>query len=321
MTNITKEFTYNVTDDQYSMTAVNTEIATATYVGAAFKNIVIDSETNCMTGGTVEDSQWDNGEFNNQLDGQYAVRVDCDADTLICALVADGGRFDVATWPEQSEVVPGCPIPYVRNNPMLPDHAIEVIEVRYDRANATFVKPYPWKRTIQDWPDLLKQRMSQITSGDVNVSEDLPAILITRMAKWKKWLRDLPANAGASWNIVTATAGTGYSVGDGILINDPVFKNNGSVPDILLTVTSVNAGTGAITGFTHSNAHCYDYQLNAATHNSVFYTTNSAGTGAVFNLSKVETVMPHKITLLRNPIENNDAYDTRDMSLYDALPE
>lgn len=316
MTNISKEFTYNITDDQYSQTSHNAETATLTYTGPATVYAVLNSATNKLTGETIPEAQWDNGEYNNQDDGRYAVEVDCDSDTLVCALL---GGIDPTIVPEISEDVPGSAIPYVRNDPMLPDHTYEVKEVEYNPSTGEFVKPFPWKAPIESWPEFISLRNNQLHNADRALSEDLPESVYNKVAKYKKYLRDLPATAGAAWNITLNAAGTGYSVNDGLLISDPVFKNNTSAPDILLTVTAVD-DNGAITEFTTSSKHCYNYYTSAASYTNVFYTTNSAGSGAIINMSKIATVAPHKITLIRNPIESNDRNDGHSSAL-DNLPD
>ena len=319
MTNISKEFTYNTTDDQYSQTNHNANVATLTYTGAAVKYLVINSSTNKLTGKIIPESQWDNGEFNNQDDGEYAVRVDCNKDTLICALIPADGNFELDKLATVSEDIPGSALPYVRNDPILPDHTYEVTEIQYNPSTEQFVKPFPWKAPIETWPEFITLRNKMLHNADHRLSEDLPESVYNKVAKYKKYLRDLPVTAGAAWNITLTATGTGYSVNDGLLISDPVFKNNTSAPDILLTVTAVD-DNGAITGFTTSSKHCYNYHTSAASYTNVFFTTNSAGTGAVINMSKIATVAPHKITLIRNPIESNDKNDSHSSAL-DNLPD
>ena len=76
MATITREFTYNVTDDQYSQTNNNNSTATITYEGPDKKYIVVDRTTGKVTGRVIEESIWQDGEFNNQPDNDYAVEVD-----------------------------------------------------------------------------------------------------------------------------------------------------------------------------------------------------------------------------------------------------
>jgi hypothetical protein len=134
MATITKEFTYNVTDDQYSQTNNNNSTATITYEGPDKKYIVVDRTTGKVTGRVIEESIWQDGEFNNQPDNDYAVEVDCNVNPLMCSLFPQYGRFDVEAMPTSSEDIPGSALPYVRNDPMLPDHVYEKEEIVYDFA-------------------------------------------------------------------------------------------------------------------------------------------------------------------------------------------
>jgi|TARA_B110000908_G_C10259831_1_gene458366 hypothetical protein len=325
MTNITKDFTYNTTDDQYSMTNHNAETATLTYSGPAVKYAVFDSSTNMMTGGTIPEIQWDNGAFNEQQDGYYAARIDCNEHTLVCALMVGSGGINPEDVPEIDEPVPGSALPYRRNDPILPDHTYEVREIEFDPATQTFVTPFPWKAPIETWEHFISLRNKALNSSDLRVTDDLPTSLYNQVVKYRKYLRDLPETGGAAWKVTLGTnsdgntLGAGYSVGDGLLINDPAYKNDTSAPDILLTVNEVS-DTGVITGFTTSSTHCYNYYLPAATKNNMFYTTNSAGSGAQINLTKTVNIPPHKITLIRCPIENNDQFDGHSPAI-DNLPD
>lgn len=319
MEQITREFTYDVTDDQYSESNVNAEQATATYEGDAKKYIVVNRETGLVTGKTIDEDQWMDGEFNNQLDDDFAVEVDCDTNPLMCSLFPQGGRFDVEAWPSISEDVPGSATPYVRNHPMLPDHVYDKTQIVYNFAEASFVKPFAWHPPIMTWEEQITQRNKMLHNADHSLSTDMPTSLYNLVAKYKRYLRELPIHCGAAWDITATAAGTGYTVGDGLLLSDPAFKNGTAAPDILLTVSAVSEA-GAITAFTSSSKHCWTYHNAAGTYTNVFYTSNSAGTGATFSLSKIATIPPHKINVIRNPVESNDRVDGHSNAL-DDYPE
>lgn len=318
MEKITKEFTYDTTDDQYSQTNVNLETGTLTYHGDAVKYVVVDRETNKLSGGSIPENAWMDGEYNDTCETDYAVRVDCNEETLICALIATGGNYDIDSIDTVSEQVPGSAMPYVRNSPMLPDHVYEVKEIEYNPTTNSFVKPFPWKAPISTWEDLILDRNNRLKNADRSLSEDLPESLYDLIAKYKKYLRNLPKIGGAAWRFELTNIGTGYSVGDQILISDPVFKNGTAAPDIVLTITAVD-DNGGITDFSHSNAHCYTYHPEAATYSNVFNIQQSSGTGATITMSKIKTVNPWKINILRNPIESNDRSNTINMEVYNNV--
>lgn len=297
MENITKEFTYNVADDQYLQTNKDKKTGTLTYNGPAKKFVIVRKDTNKLTNGIIDEVQFET--YNSINTEFYAVEVNCDTDTLICAMVANGTNSDEV--PNLTEVVPGCDTPYVRDNPSLPDHTYEVTEVEYDISSSSFIKPFPWKKPFVTWQDRIASRNNSLKNADRRLSEDLPESIYTAVADYKQYLRDFPVTFGAAWDITIATGGTGYVIGDRFLISDPVYKNNTAGADILITVTEVD-NSGAITTFSKSNAYAYEYHPEAGTYNNVFNTASASGTGVTFNMSKVKTVSPWKITPKENPL-------------------
>lgn len=297
MQNISKEFTYNVADDQYYQTSELKKTATVTYVGPEKQYVVVNSSTNKLTGRTITQEMFET--YNDTTEDFYAVEVDCTTNPLICSLVDKGINEDL--YPNISEDVPGCDVPYVRDNPVMPDHTYESTEIEYDAARKTFIKPFPWKKPYVTWQDQLGRRNLRLASADRHLSEDLPSGLYNSMLEYKQYLRDFPATFGATFSIEIASAGTDYSIGDRFLINDPVYKNNQSVNDILVTVVAVD-DAGGVTDITKTNTAAYSYHPEAGTYNNVFFVTSSNGTGVTFNLSKVKTVDPWKITPKESPI-------------------
>ena len=298
MENITKEFTYPVTDDQYSGTMDENNTGTLTYEGPAMLRVLIERSTNKLTRGHITEDEWDNGEFNNVNDEKFAVEVDCETNPLVCTLVYGLNVNDVNQIVEE---IPNNPLPYKRHDPMLPDHVYDVPNIEYSHATSSFISPFPLHPPIDSWESKVSERNNYLYTADTNDSDDLPDNLATAMANYKRYLREFLELFGASWTITLAAAGTGYSQGDQLLISDPAYKNNTNAPDILLTVTTVNSD-GAITAFTTSNKHNWTYQEDAASHTNVYYSTSSAGTGAQINMSTLKLVPPHKINILRNPL-------------------
>ena len=298
MTNITKEFTYNLADDQYYQTNDNLLVGVQTYNGPSHMNLVVDSTTNKLTGATIADTEYE--DYNNEEDGYYAVRVNCDTDTLMCAIMP-GGTDSYATA-SISEDVPGSDIPYSRDNPPMPDHTYELREIQYDRPSQSWVTPMPWKKPFVTWEDKLSWRNLTLRNADRTASDDLPTALYNEVVAYKQYLRDFTETFGATFSVTVATAGTGYVVGDRMLISDPSYKNGTTAADILVTVSAVADGTGAITAITKSNTRAWDYHPLAGTYNNVYYTSSAAGSGAVFNMSKVATIDPWKITPIEHPM-------------------
>lgn len=297
MQNISKEFTYNIADDQYYQTDELKKTATVTYVGPEKQYVVVNSSTNKLTGSIITQEMFET--YNDTNTEFYAVEVDCNSNPLICSLVDKG--IDEDLYPNISEEIPGCDIPYVRDNPVMPDHTYERTEIEYDRSGQTFITPFPWKKPFVNWKDKLSWRNIQLAASDKHLSEDLPTNLYNSMLEYRQYLRDFPATFGATFSITIATAGSGYSIGDRFLINDPSYKNGQPAADILVTVVSVN-DTGGVTSITKTDTSAYSYHPNAGTYNNVFYVTSSTGTGVSFNMSKVKTIDPWKITPKESPI-------------------
>ena len=299
MTNITKEFQYNIADDIYSQTNELRQTATATYVGPEKKYAVVDAESNKLTSATITEEQFET--FNDTNSDVYAVEIDCNgSDTVICAML-DGGINPIGL-PVVSEDIPGSDNAFVRTEPVLPSDTYELKEIQYDRSNNVFVKPLPWKAPEQTWQDIIGYRNTTLSASDRTLSDDMPESLYNKVAEYKQYLRDLPVIFGGHWDIIIATAGSGYTVGDRMLITDPSYRNGQTVGDILLTVSDVDAN-GGITAVTKSNAAAYEYHKEAGTYNDVFNVQSATGTGATFNLSKVATVPAFKIFLKTHPLE------------------
>lgn len=299
MTNIKKNFTYDLPDDLYAQTNLGKkQVATLEYDGPETLYITVNTTTNKLVRGPSISAEAF-ATYNEDRTDQYAIAVDCNKDTLICALY--DGIIDPDNIPNISEDIPGSDIPYVRDNPPMPDHTYEHSEIEYDRANGTFKKPLPWKKPFVTWQDKLDWRNTKLAAVDRTLSDDLPEALYAKVAEYKQYLRDFPAIFGAAFSVSIATAGSGYSVGDRMLISDPVYKNGQAISDILVTVTEVSA-TGEITAITKTTTNAYEYHPAAGTYNNVFFTTSSTGTGATFNMSKVKVVDPWKITPKEHPL-------------------
>ena len=299
MTDITKQFTYALADEIYSQTlgdAANT--GTLTYTGPAKKFAIVDATTNKLTSASITEQQFET--YNDTNTESYAVEINCDSDTLVCSLL-EKDDFDIDSLPTSTEIVANSD-PFITYDPVLPENTYEVSEIQYDRSNQSFVEPFPLKAPPTDWQLLLSLRSNMLNAADRTASDDLPTALLNKVIAHKQYLRDFPVTFGANWDVIIGTAGTGYVVGDRMLISDPVFKNGQSAPDILVTVSAVADGTGAITAITKSNTRAWDYHPLAGTYNNVYYTSSAAGSGAVFNMSKVATIDPWKITPIEHPM-------------------
>lgn len=296
MTNITVEFTYDLPDDQYHETNENHLTGTLTYNGPAVKYLQVSSETNKLTGYAISSAEFE--DYNNEDDGFYAVEIDCNKDTLMCALVGPVGELTGQT--QVSEEIPGDSVDYVRDDPPAPNHTYDIKEIEYNPVSKKFITPFPWigASEMESWNDLIAVRNNKLNTADVRLSDDLPESLYNNIAAYKQYLRDFPVMFGAAWDITVTNGGTGFVVGDRLLISDSVYKNNTAVNDIIVKVEAVD-DNGAITSISRqSSVHAYAYHPEAGSYTDLYHTTNSsAGTGSIISMSKIKTVDPWKITM------------------------
>lgn len=295
MTNITVEFTYDLPDDQYYTTNKNHLTGRLTYTGPAVKYLQVDSATDKLTGRTIQAPEFE--DYNNEDDGFYAVEVDCSTDPLMCALV--GQPSELSGFTEVSEEIPGDSIAYRRDDPPAPNHTYNIREVRYNPISKKFVKPLPWKgpSDMESWEDLINQRNRRLATSDLRLSEDLPTGLYNEIAEYRQYLRNYPVMFGAAWEVIVTNGGTGFVVGDRLLISDSAYKNNTAVNDIVVKVEAVDSN-GTITEISRqSSVHAYAYHPEAGTYTDLYHTTNSvSGTGSIISMTKIKTVDPWKIT-------------------------
>lgn len=301
MNNINKTFTYDLPDDQYYQTNDLKKVATNVYNGPEKVYVVVDSATNKLTGAQITETQ--HQYYNETNSNSYSVEVDCNEDTLICSF------FNGSVDPDRNQISEEIPysIPYVRPEPPLPDHTYDIYEIEYNPATNKFKKPSVWKKPLVTWEDpssdeyvgKIRWRNRTLAATDRQLSEDLPESLYNAMIEYREYLRDFPKLFGVSWNVSLVSGGTGFSVGDRLAVTDSRCKAGQVVDDIMITVTAVN--DGVITEFTTASTRALQHKA-AVTFTNVYYTTNGAGLNAVFDVSKVKTIDPWKVTPRKSPL-------------------
>lgn len=296
MEDIRVEFTYDIADDQYHTTTDLEETATATYDGPAKQYWQISDNTNVWTGQEISYEQ--HVTYNERLDdGFYSVEIDCATNPLMCSL-SSNRYIDTSFQTELTEVIANNS-DYVRDTPTAPLHTYEVNNLSYNRATETF-GPLPWKTSVIDWDSVIKLRNNQLNNSDRLMSEDLPTGLATSITAYRRDLRDFTKIHGASWIADLTAPGTGYAVGNRLAVTDSRLKANQAVDDVMITVLTVN-GAGAILTFSVSSSRSTHIKA-AATNTDVYHTTNGAGTGATFTISKNLLIDPWKLDLPVSPM-------------------
>ena len=299
MTNIRKSFTYDLADDQYHQTNTLGLSGTMTYTGPSKLYLIVDKTTNKLTGGELSEEVYENGAWNQREVNQYAIEVDCDKDTLVCAIHCTG-HLDQSNIVKIQEIIPGQDEPFVREDPPLPDHSYSHTDIEYSPELQEFVKPFPWRKPWTSWDMLITSRNVALAASDKLTSEDLPATLYSAMLEYRTYLRDFTKTFGAAWNITLVNGGTGFAVGDRIAVSDQRLKANQTIDDIMLTVSEVNSN-GAIVNVTASSTRSTHISA-ATTFTDVYYTTNGAGLNANFTVSKVKLVDPWKVKFPSSPL-------------------
>lgn len=298
MKNIKKQFEYDLPDDIYYQTNELKKTASLTYIGPETIYAVMDLETNKLTGDVITEEVYDT--FNASDETRHASKIDCLKNPLLCALITD--EIDTSSIKEITESIPGIDLPYVRDDPVLPNETYELTDIVINSTVNAIKPPIPWKSPPISWPEAIAHRNIQLRAYDNKLSIDLPDKLYNRVLEYKQFLRDFPEIVGASWTIAIDNAGTGYKIDDRLLISDPVYKNNSQASDIVVKVTDVDVN-GGITQIKHSSAHAYDYHPLAGEYIDVYFTSNSQqGSGATLTMRKVATVDPWKINIQEPPL-------------------
>lgn len=299
MENITQEFTYAIADELYSQTTVQQRTARLTYNGPEKKYLIFDADTNIATGSETTKEQYDTQDPDNSL---YIVEVDCNEETLVCAIFE---RMNIESFNGVElleEEIDGNIAPVEYHEPPLPFETYDMREIRYNRLEGSFVKPFIMTRDLADWDSIIDNRNNALAGTDHRVTDDLPEALYTKITDYRNYLRDLPEIYGVSWKITIDNGGSGYAVGERLSINDASYKNDQPANEIIITITEVD-DNGAITKFskhTHSQAF---YHPEAGAYNNVFYTSNSVnGSGAQISVSKIKLVPAHKVRLQEDPL-------------------
>jgi hypothetical protein len=300
---ITKEFTYDLPDDIYHQTNDLGKKARVIYKGPDKVYVWVDSITNklirCESGGEVG-QQLFNGELPFPQGDHYMVEVRPEDSNTECIIAGLFEGVDPHSIPDIEEDVPGQDTPYVRDKYPVPNHTYEITEIEYSPQAEQWVTPLPWRKPIMTWEEKVAYRDNQLQNSDRLYSEDLPSGLITKIQEYRTYLRDITETVGVAWTATVPTGGSGYSVGDMLLVQDPKYKNTQVVDEVKLTVTKVS-GSGAITEFSVENKRAL-YHPEAAVYTECFFVTNGSGTGAKVTLTKVKQVDPWKVKWRESPL-------------------
>ena len=303
ITTITRQLTYGLPDDIYHQTQEDGLEASVYYKGPNKRYIWVNSITNKIIDMIDEDTG--EGIFTGEIAfperEAYLVEVDAESsdqnDLLLCALF---GGVDPLSIPDIEEDVPGQTEKYIRDKYPIPDHTYEKREIEYSPNAKQWVTPFPFRQPIMTWEEKLVYRDNALMNSDRLYSEDLPDSATTAIQAYRTYLRDITETVGVAWTATIPTAGTGYVVGNKLLVQDPRYKNTTVVDEVTLTVTAVNSD-GGITGFSVENKRAL-YHPAAAAYTDCFFVTNGPGVGASVTLTKIKQVDPWKVQWKTQPL-------------------
>ena len=301
MSNIEVTFEYPVPDEQYHQTNLKEKRGRMKYIGPAYVHAWVSTSTNKIK--TFTDSEQAELMLNGHMPyptniDMYLVKIDASVDTEIAAI--NGGVTGQAI-PDKEETIPGQTRKYVSDAFPTPALAYSLTEIEYDPIAKSFVKPLPWGKSRITWEaDVLPARDRFLIASDRAVTADLPTALYDSVVAHKAYLRNITEVQGVAWTATIPAGGSGYAVGDVLLVQDPAYKNTTVVDEVKLTVTTIS-GSGAITGFSVKNKRAL-YHPAAAVYTECFFVTNGTGTGATVTLTKVKQVDPWKFNWDWNPI-------------------
>lgn len=297
MKQILVDFVYH-TPDEVHYSDWNGKIGRLEYSGPSHLYLEVDKDSEKLTGRQFDQEYYQSFERNEE--DNYVIEVDCSKNPLVCELFENTTQEgDVEQIEEE---IPGNIEPFVHDIPVLPQDIYNVREIEYDIQKQKFTTPFPWIEAPVDWTTKLAKRDIDLAVSDKHLSEDLPANLYKQVEEYRRFLRNMPEVYGVAWQISIDEKGSGYAVGDRISINDPRYKNNENVNEILLEIKKVDS-EGGITDFKKlTKAHAL-YHPEKGTYQDVFYITNSKGSGASFSFSKNKTVDPWKVNYGDSPLE------------------
>ena len=193
MTIITKTFTYNLADDYLAQTGDMGKTADWTYIGPDVIYAVIDRDTNIYAGHFYLEEQ--DGATVPLAPNEYRVRIDCEANPLLCCLLhAEIEKPDYVDLDQHEELLPDG-LTYKRPLNPPPDHTHDIRDIVFSETTQQATLPFPWKAPHSTWEQLRRWRNGILDGTDSKEGDyvaDMPESLRTAWAEFRQKLRDIP---------------------------------------------------------------------------------------------------------------------------------
>ena len=183
---------------------------------------------------------------------EYMVLVDCKENPLLCELMEvhqdtlflEGREHVTEVLPQKD--INGNYFKHIEPKVPTPDHTYDRDEIVYDPVAKQWPTKFPFIKPHTGWDEIKKVRWSQLSWSDSHLSDDMPTALADKWKQFRQELRDLPEIYGACWTPTITAGGTGYSVGDHLLVDATVLGYSASQ---IGTLDDLSAPMGQRPGF------------------------------------------------------------------------
>lgn len=316
MTIIRRQFNYPKPDEYLGQVNTQQLEGSHVYEGPPAMWVFIDNATNKIT--PMDYMLEEEGMDYNAPAGTRKVFVDCEENPIICSLMEQDHDDD-----EHETITETLPngVSYVSYADPPPDHTYEKFDIECNSNNEFIKVPgtgrgspvhYPWKQPHIKWTHLRRHRTSLLGWTDDKVNGDMPDSLRTQWNDYRQALRDIPVNYGDSFGVTIDAGGSGYQEGDTFTISNDTMDDWLAGDEMIITVKTINTGTGEITAVTMSGNQAVndgnDIVVGRAAHSVTNPTyvyaaadSSGGGTGAEFTVAKCQRYAAWKVDTPRSP--------------------
>ena len=244
------QFSYDMPDAYLYQTTTEGKVGTWTYKGPREMWVFMRKVDNKRSGEVRYGYEIEN-DFVPAAH-EYMVKVNCEENPLLCelmevhqdTLMLEGREHITETLPQKD--INGNYFKHIEPKVPTPDHTYDRDEITYDPIKKEWNTPYPFLKPHVGWDEIKRTRWSQLSWSDSHLSDDMPESLANKWKQFRQELRDLPELYGACWTPTITAGGTGYSVGDHLLVDATVL---GYSADQIGTMDDLSAPMGQRPGF------------------------------------------------------------------------
>lgn len=185
MTDIVKNFTYNLPDEPGVATTNNNEVVNAVYTGPRYVYAFLNEDNTLSQHEVITD---ESGEDYVPMPGLTKVKIDAETDPLIASLLQPASFAITDTISEVTQTLSNNEV-YSYEWPM-DLAAFDYSTITYEN-NSWNVEFTVWEDA---WDELLILRNSLLNGSDGRVASDVPEELRNAWLDYRQKLRDLPSD-------------------------------------------------------------------------------------------------------------------------------